>query len=273
MRAIYLDCFAGISGNMLLGAFLQAGVSADALQEELKKLPIQDEYALHIDNVQKNGICTVYVDVELEKEVHGHCHETEEPHGHEHSHDHAAGEHHEHAHHHSHRTWASIREMIESSSLTERVKAQSKAIFEHLAEAEGKIHGKPKDEVAFHEVGAVDSIVDIVGTAICLEQLAVERVMVSRVNTGSGFVSCAHGLMPVPAPATAELLRGFPSYHQGAEKELTTPTGAAVIRALATYEENMPQAFIVDKIAYGAGFWDLDIPNVLRLYLGDMPEE
>ena len=111
---------------------------------------------------------------------------------------------------------------------------------------------------------------DIVGAAICLDYLSIEKVMASRINTGSGFVNCVHGLMPVPAPATAELLRGFSTYHQGEEKELTTPTGAALVHTLATYEENMPKDFRVERIAYGAGFWDLTIPNVLRVYLGEM---
>ena len=243
MKAIYLDCFAGISGNMLLGAFLQGGVPVEHLREELNKLPLPDEYELQVENVSKNGISAVYVDVQID----GH-------------------------HHHHHRAWADIRKMIEDSCLSERVKQQSTAIFENLAVAEGKIHDRPKNEVAFHEVGAVDSIVDIVGAAVCLEYLSIEKVIVSRINTGSGFVKCAHGLMPVPASATAELLCGFPTYHQGAEKELTTPTGAALIHTLASYEENMPGNFRVERIAYGAGFWDLAIPNVLRVYFGEMKE-
>lgn len=160
--------------------------------------------------------------------------------------------------------------MIEACALSQRVKQQSIAIFENLAVAEGKIHDRPTNEVEFHEVGALDSIVDIVGCAICLEYLDVEKIFVSRINTGSGFVKCAHGLIPVPAPATAELLCGFPTYHQGAEKELTTPTGAALLHTLAHYEENMPKNFRVERIAYGAGFWELDIPNVLRVYFGEI---
>ena len=250
MKAIYLDCFAGISGNMMLGACLQGGVPREYLQAELSKLPLPDAYELRVSQVSKNGIASVYVEVLPE--------------------DHHPGENHgEHHHHHHHRAWADIRRLIEDSALSEKVKGQSIAIFENLAVAEGKIHNRPTDEVAFHEVGAVDSIVDIAGTAICLDYLAIEKVMVSPINTGSGFTKCAHGLMPVPAPATAELLRGFPTYHQGAEKELTTPTGAAIVHTLATYEENMPKDFCVERIAYGAGFWDLDIPNVLRLYLGE----
>ena len=248
MKAIYLDCFSGISGNMLLGAFLHAGVPAEHLKAELQKIPLPDVYEITIDKVTKQGISALYVNVSL-----AHQHEV-----------------HEEGHSHHHRTWADIRKFIDDSALSAGVKKQSKAIFENLAMAEGKIHNRAKDEVAFHEVGAVDSIVDIVGAVICLEYLEIEKVMVSAVNTGSGFVHCDHGILSVPAPATAELLKRFPVYHQGAEKELTTPTGAAFLYTLASYEENMPQNFQAEKIAYGAGYWDLEIPNVLRMYIGEV---
>lgn len=249
MKAMYLDCFAGISGNMMLGAFLQGGVPAEHLKEELAKLALPEAYEVRVENVSKNGISAPYVEVRIE----GHPAEEEDGH-----------------HHHHHRAWADIRRMIGDSALSEPVKKCSTAIFENLAAAEGKVHDRPRDEVAFHEVGAVDSIVDIVGAAICLDYLSVEKVLVSPINTGSGFVKCAHGLMPVPAPATAELLCGFPTYHQGEERELTTPTGAALVRTLATYAENMPREFRAERIAYGAGCWDLAIPNVLRVYFGEM---
>lgn len=251
MKAIYLDCFSGISGNMLLGAFLQGGVPVEYLKAELNKISLPDAYELKVDNVSKNGIASLYVDVLPE-----HHHEE---HGNDHSHE-----------HHHHRTWLEIHKLIDESSLSARVKEQSKDIFENLAVAEGKIHNRSKDEVAFHEVGAVDSIVDIVGAAICLEYLGIDKVMVSAINTGNGFVHCAHGIMPVPAPATAELLKGFPMYHRGAEKELTTPTGAAFLHTLATYEDNIPKTFHVEQIVYGAGSWDLEIPNVLRMYIGQL---
>ena len=159
--------------------------------------------------------------------------------------------------------------MIESSTLGDNVKKNSLAIFERLAEAEGKVHGLSADEVHFHEVGATDSIADIVGTAIALDYFGVEKIFASRVNTGSGFIECAHGTMPVPAPATAELLAGFPFYHAADEKEMTTPTGAAVIRALAEFADNLPGDFQPESVAYGAGTWELSIPNVLRMYLGE----
>ncbi|MBQ9366117.1 MAG: nickel pincer cofactor biosynthesis protein LarC [Schwartzia sp.] len=291
MRAIYLDCFAGISGNMLLGAFLQAGVPREHLEKELHKLILPEEFTLKVSDVSKNGIQAKYVDVILpdepvefsslsekhgdEHEHHQHHHaEDEENDGHGHRHDFGREMEHLHAHHHhAHRTMRDIRSMILESDLSGTVKKTSVAIFTCLAEAEGKIHGMPVDDVHFHEVGATDSIVDIVGCAICLEYLDVEKIFVSRVNTGSGFVECAHGTMMVPAPATAELLKGFASYHAADEKEMTTPTGAAVLHALATYSENMPQDFNPDTIAYGAGYWDLSIPNVLRMYLGDTTGE
>lgn len=253
MKAIYLDCFSGISGNMLLGAFLAAGVPEAYLRAELAKLPLQDAdaYVMQVMPVVKNGIAACYVDVELAESEHHNHHN-----------------HHEHHTHHAHRTMADIREMIESSELKERVKVCSLAIFEVLAEAEGKVHARSADMVTFHEVGAVDSILDIVGAAICLDYLGIERVFASKVNTGSGFVQCAHGLMPVPAPAVAELLRTWPSYHAGAEKELTTPTGAAFLRSQAAFSESLPEGFRADGVFYGAGTWDLDIPNVLRLYIG-----
>ena len=161
-----------------------------------------------------------------------------------------------------------IRSIIESSTLSLEVKKLSLLIFEKLAAAEGKVHNKPPEEVHFHEVGAVDSIVDIVGCAVCIDYLNIERVFVSKINVGSGFVNCAHGLMPVPAPATAELLAGFPTYRSSVEKELTTPTGAAIVAALAEHSIDLPNDFSVERIGYGAGTYDLEIPNVLRIYYG-----
>ena len=242
MRAVYLDTFAGISGNMLLGAFLQVGVPEAHLRNELQKLPLGEEYNIKISDVNKTGINAVYVDVELA---------------------------HRHHSHHTHRTMADIRTMLEESPLSTGIKQTSLAIFQTLAEAEGKVHGLSADEVHFHEVGAVDSIVDVVGTAVCLDYLEIDKIFAAKLNTGTGFVKCAHGLMPIPAPATAELLCGWPTYHQGTPSELTTPTGAAVVKTLAEYAMNLPDEFTAEKIAYGAGSHDLDFPNVLRLYLGE----
>ena len=263
MRAIYLDCFSGLSGNMLLGAFLAAGMPLETLEAELRRLPMAAEFRLKVSSVKKNGIAATYVDVELLGE--GHEHE----HAHEHSCEHGEGHDHAHAHEHAHRTMRDVRAILEHSSLSAEVKETSLKIFGALAQAEGKVHGVRPEDVHFHEVGAVDSIVDIVGTAICLDYLEIEKIFVSRVNTGSGTVHTQHGLMMVPAPATAELLRFFPTYHEGAAKELTTPTGAAVLAALAEFSDHVPADLLTECIAYGAGTWDLELPNVVRLYIGE----
>ena len=263
MRAIYLDCFSGLSGNMLLGAFLAAGMPLETLEAELRRLPMAAEFRLKVSSVKKNGIAATYVDVELLGE--GHEHE----HAHEHSCEHGEGYDHAHAHEHAHRTMRDVRAILERSSLSAEVKETSLKIFGVLAQAEGKVHGVRPEDVHFHEVGAVDSIVDIVGIAICLDYLEIEKIFVSRVNTGSGTVHTQHGLMMVPAPATAELLRLFPTYHEGAAKELTTPTGAAVLAALAEFSDHVPTDLLTECIAYGAGTWDLELPNVVRLYIGE----
>jgi hypothetical protein len=260
LNAIYLDCFAGISGNMLLGAFLQAGVPELYLRTELSKLSVADEFQLIITKVNKNGIEALYVEVDL-LQNHPETVTLNHHHNHVHSHEPVKG--------HLHRTMADIRRLIETSILELSVKKTSILIFETLAQAEGKVHGKPADEVHFHEVGAIDSIVDIVGTAICLHYLQIEKIFVSKLNVGGGFVKCAHGLMPVPAPATAELLQNIAFYGGTVEKELVTPTGAAVIKALADVDStDLPDGFKHTMVAYGAGTWDLVIPNVLRMYIG-----
>jgi hypothetical protein len=254
MRALYLDCFAGISGNMFLGAMLQAGVPVAYLEKELNKLPMADEFALDVKETQRKGIHSLYVEVNLL--AHGEKH-------HEHY------EHHDEEHHHAHRSMKDIRELIEKSSLNMAVKQQALAIFMEIAQAEGKVHGKPAEEVSFHEVGAVDSIVDIVGAAICLDYLEIERIFVSELTVGSGFVKCAHGLLPVPAPAVAELLIGWQTERGTEQKELVTPTGAGIVRALGVYSESLPKGFVTECIGYGAGSHELSIPNVLRAYLGE----
>ena len=259
MKALYLDCAAGISGNMFLGACLQLGVPEKYLRGELDKLNLPHEYYMDIADVSKNGIGATYVDVQTARDFESELERPNIRHLHRH----------EHIKNHSHRTFSDIKKIIDASELNDPVKTRSVAIFSVIAAAEGKVHQRNAESVTFHEVGAIDSIVDIIGCAICLDYLDVEKIFVSRINTGSGFVKCAHGLMPVPAPATAELLQGFKTYHFGAEKELTTPTGAAIVKTLAEYSADLPEDFMSEKIGYGAGSWDLDIPNVLRIYLGE----
>ncbi len=259
MKALYLDCAAGISGNMFLGACIQLGVPEKYLRAELDKLNLPRDFTIEISAVSKNGIGAAYVDVQLSKNFEDEFDRPNIRRLHRH----------EHAKNHTHRTFGDIKKIIDASDLNAAVKARALAIFNVIAQAEGKVHQCPAEEVTFHEVGAIDSIVDIVGCAICLDYFDAEKIFVSRINTGSGFVKCAHGLMQIPAPATAELLQGFKTYHFGAEKELTTPTGAAIVNALAEYSADLPEDFTSEKIGYGAGTWDLDIPNVLRVYLGE----
>ncbi len=285
MRIGYLECFAGISGDMLLGALVGVGVSPDLLQQTAKALNIGA--ALHIHHVDRSGIRSVKVDV-LENgkpaEAANHHHE-HESHSHEHSHKHTHADGHSHSHSHSHshagseashshehthgRSWAQIRELILHTSLPEDARALALTTFELLARAEGRIHGIPVEDVHFHEVGSVDTITDIVCGAVGLCSLGVERWQASAVNVGSGFVECAHGTFPVPAPATAELLKGIPTYAAGPKKELVTPTGAALLRALNCTFGDAPE-FAADAIGYGAGTRNPErFPNVLRLSLGE----
>ena len=242
---------------MFLGACLQLGVPEKYLRGELDKLNLTRDFSMEISDVSKNGIGAVYVDVQIPKTF-----DSERPNvRHIHRHEHMKN--------HSHRTFADVKKIIDAADFSAAVKNRALAVFGVIARAEGKIHQRAAEEVTFHEVGAIDSIVDVVGCAICLDYLDVQKIFVSRINTGSGFVKCAHGLMPIPAPATAELLQGFKTYSFGAERELTTPTGAAIVNALAEHSANLPEDFTSEKIGYGAGTWDLEIPNVLRVYLGE----
>lgn len=280
MKVLYYDCFSGISGDMNLAAMIDIGVDRDYLVNELLKLGL-DEYTIEIKEDNRKGITGTRVDVILKDYDHDHGHENNHEHDHEHNHEHEhIHEEHNHEHEHSeqdtphhHRNLNDIREIIEKSGLNDNVKRLSLSIFKKVAEAEGKIHGKPIEEVHFHEVGAVDSIVDIVGAAICFDYLKVDKVMASSVETGSGFVRCAHGMLPVPAPATAEILKGVPLKSRGVSFEATTPTGAAILKTV-TAEFTDAKEFKILKIGYGIGHKDAgDIPNVLRVFIGEKNEK
>lgn len=260
MKTLYLETFAGISGNMLLGALISLGVPFNYLKKELGKLNL-GAYELVCENVQKVGIKATYFNVNLETEEH---HEHAE-HEHEHIHEHI----HEHEHSHMHRHYADIVHILEHSAIDKDLQQRALAVFKNLALAESKVHGISVEEVHFHEVGAIDTIIDIVGSLLALDYLKVEQVLFSDITTGKGFVKCAHGLMPVPAPATAELLKTL-VHHQGdIDRELTTPTGAALALSLGRQCIDVPQGFQGTQIGYGAGTWDLAIPNVLRATLGE----
>ena len=274
MKILYYDCFAGISGDMHLGAMIDAGVDPHHLLAELKKLPL-DGYKVNITRDQRKSIEGTRVDIVVEGN-HGHHHH--HGHDHHHEHDHKDEHHHHHHdndghhHHHEHRNLADIKKIISDSSLPEKTKSRAMKMFLLIAEAEAKIHGVSVDEIHFHEVGAVDSIVDITGAAICLEYLNPDRILGSTIELGSGMVKCAHGLMPVPAPATAEILKNIPVKIGSTPHEATTPTGAAILAAnVDEFTDQMN--FKPLKTAYGIGQRDTELPNILRVYLGEMDEK
>ena len=241
----YFDLFSGISGNMVLGALVDLGLNLEKWKDQLSKLGLEDEYDIETKKTDKSGIGATYVEVKLT----GHHHE----HSHEHEHSHG-------------RNLDDIRNIIDNSDLNESVKEKSKEIFLNLAQAEAKIHGSDINEIHFHEVGAVDAIVDIVGSVLGMEMLNIDKIYASKVHTGTGFVNCEHGKMPVPAPATMELLAEIPIYSKGIEAEMVTPTGAAIINTLAEQFGSRDEMQIV-KSGYGAGSRDLPIPNLLRVNL------
>lgn len=283
MKIGYLECFAGISGDMFLGALVDAGVSPDLLQQTAHGLGIGAE--LKIYSVDRSGIRSTKVDVlengKLAEAIwsshsheHSHSHDHhhhDHNHPHTHSHDHSHSHDHEHQHGHKHgRSWAQIRGLITHAAiLPEDARALALETFRLLAEAEGKVHGIPVDEVHFHEVGAVDTILDIVCSAVGVCSLKIDRWYSTDVNIGGGTVECAHGTFPVPAPATAELLKGIPTYSAGLKKELVTPTGSALLRALKCSYGEAPR-MSTDAIGYGAGSRNPEkLPNVLRLSIGE----
>ncbi|MFO8008756.1 MAG: nickel pincer cofactor biosynthesis protein LarC [Candidatus Brocadiia bacterium] len=241
MRVGYLDCFSGISGDMFLGALVDAGVPLETIEGALCKLPVAG-WSLSAEPVMRSGITATRVAVELDE------HE-----------------------HHPHRGLGDVVEIIESGGLPEPVAERACAVFRNLAEAEAKVHNTDTDHVHFHEVGAVDAICDIVGTVAGLAELGIERLLHSPVRLGGGTVEAAHGRLPVPAPATAELLRGRPTAGGPVEVELTTPTGAALLKTLAEPAPYWPE-MTVELVAHGAGARDLrGLPNVLRLAVGTAP--
>ena len=241
MKIAWFDCFSGASGDMILGALVDAGLDTGALSAELGRLPLTG-YRIEAGKAARGGIAATKLSVIVD--AHG-------------------------TRHHHERGLRDILPMIEASALPEPVKRDAARIFTRLAEAEGEVHGKPAEEVHFHEVGAVDSIVDIVGAAAGLHLLGVERVGCSPFRLGTGTVTCAHGTLPVPAPATANLLRGMPVVPTDIPFELTTPTGAAILSTLAECVGAMPPCTI-RSVGYGAGTRDIPgRPNVLRVFIAD----
>jgi len=272
-RVMYFDCFSGAAGDMVLGALLDAGLPLDALRGALGSLSVGHE--LRVTRVLRAGLSATHVEVH---EHGGHTHAEAHPRGHEHSHHHPDGsdEHghnhshdHSHDHGHGHRSLHEIAHLIGHSSLSTAAKARAVAMFRRLAEAEAAIHDMPVEEVHLHEVGAVDSIIDIAGVAFALEWFGIDDIVSSPLNVGGGTVSIAHGTFPVPAPATLRLLHGVPVYSGEIQAELVTPTGALVMSEYARSFGPMP-ALSVERIGYGAGTKDFaKVPNVLRVVIGE----
>ncbi|MBZ5541446.1 MAG: nickel pincer cofactor biosynthesis protein LarC [Acidobacteriia bacterium] len=240
MKLAYFDCFSGISGDMTLGALVDAGCPLEQLREGLAGLRLAG-WEISAEKVWKNGMSATWVRVKAEDQQ-------------------------------KHRSLSTILEMIEKSGLGQPVRERATAIFQRLGEAEAKVHDAPLEKIHFHEVGAVDSIVDIVGASIGFAALGIERFACSPLNVGSGTVKTAHGLLPVPAPATAELLRGKPTYSTGVPREMVTPTGAAIVATLCAEFGAQPR-MNTSAIGYGAGTSDLPgQPNVVRLLVGEAAE-
>jgi pyridinium-3,5-bisthiocarboxylic acid mononucleotide nickel chelatase len=264
MKTIYFECFSGASGDMLLGALVDLGIDVAVLEREILGVDLGD-IRLRVSSVNRSGIAATKVDVVVDGLVereHGRVEAADSG-----SHDHED----EHDHHHGSggRHLREILDLIAASNLAENTKTRASRIFERLGDAEAKIHGTTPDDVHFHEVGAVDAIADIVGVCVGLELLGVERVVCSPINVGGGTVTFSHGTYPVPAPAALELLRGVPIYSGEVQKEMITPTGAAILTTLADGYGPMP-ALRVERVGYGAGFRDEPHhPNVARAVLGE----
>ncbi len=240
MKTLYFDCFAGISGDMTLGALLDAGVSLDDLKAHLRTLPLSG-WDITTERLSKHALAATKATVTTDES-------------------------------HAHRGLSDILKIIVAGDFDEEIKVSSMEAFTRLADVEAKIHSKTVDDVHFHEVGAVDAIIDIVGSMIGIHLLGIEKCYGSRVHVGTGFVRAAHGQIPLPAPATAAILRGVPTFSQGIESELTTPTGAAILTTLCDSFGPLP-AMTTEAIGYGAGDRDLPIPNLLRVFVGEMIED
>src|SRR5687768_432570 len=237
MKTLYFDCFAGASGDMILGAMVAAGVDPNYLREQLALLHV-DGFSINFETVNRSGLSATYARVET-------------------------------AHEHKHRHLSDIKQIIEASGLSEPVKQRAVQIFTRLAEAEARVHNEPVDHVHFHEVGALDAIVDVVGAAICFDYLKIDRFVCSPLHVGSGMVQMAHGRFPIPPPAVAELLKGVPFYSADVKGELLTPTGAAIITTVCCDYGPIPR-IKTDRTGYGAGTRQYEnFPNVLRVLIGD----
>lgn len=238
MKIAYFDCFSGISGDMILGALVDAGAPFDKLKEGLAQINVEG-YIITASTVQRKGVKATKIDVVINsRDLPG-------------------------------RPFKDLREIISNSPLDTNVRDKSLSILQRLAEAEAIVHNYPLEDVHFHEVGHIDTIVDVVGSVYALQLLGIDRVIASPIDTGGGYVEMSHGTFPIPAPVTAELLKGVPLYSSGIERELTTPTGASIITTITSSFNPLPEMRL-SNVGYGAGGWDLsEKPNVLRVFVGE----
>lgn len=284
-KSLYLECYSGISGDMTVAALLDLGADQKVLMDVLESLPVQG-FEIKVSRVKKSGIDACDFDVILDKELDGHDHDMEYLHGHERKHSHEYGhdheeehsdervhshveEHsHEHHHPHQHRGMNEIRQIINSAKMTGGARKTALAIFEILAKAEAKAHNVPVEEVHFHEVGSVDSIVDILSAAVCLDNLGITEVIVPVLYEGTGTIRCQHGILPVPVPAVANIVQqtGLNVKITQVQGELVTPTGAAIVAAIRTTDK-LPENFMIEKTGIGAGKRTYECPGILRAML------
>lgn len=289
MRSLYLECYSGISGDMTVGALLDLGADQKVLEKALASLLIQG-FQTEVTRVKKSALdaCDFLVKLDAEhenhdhnmnylyghhhgEEHHEHCHDHVHDDDHTHTHEHddhdAHGEetHDHHHHHHEHRGMKEIMEILEQAELTDGARRLAKKVFTILGEAEAKAHGTTLDQVHFHEVGAIDSIVDIVSAAVCFDNLGIEQVIVPFLCEGSGTVRCQHGILPIPVPAVANIATAnrLRLRMTGAKGEYVTPTGAAIVAAVRT-SEKLPETFVIEKIGLGAGKREQELPGILR---------
>ena len=270
-KALYFDCASGISGDMSVAALLDLGADKKMLLDTLDSFKLSG-YKIEISEVEKSGIAACDFNVLLDKEHENHDHDMEYLHGDNHEHSHAECHHeHEHQHsahtlHHEHRSLPDILTILENSSMTAGAKAMASKIFEILAEGEARAHRVPKEQVHFHEVGAVDSIVDIAAFAICMDFLGYEEVFLPVLKEGQGTIRCQHGILPIPVPATSNIVctHKLPLSILPVQGELVTPTGAAIAAAITT-SYTLPEIFQINKIGVGAGKREYEVPGILRV--------
>lgn len=267
-NTLYLDCRSGISGDMTVAALLDLGADQEVLMKALRSLPVQG-FRVEISRVVKAGLDVCDFNVILDQAHENHDHDMEYLHGHSHGgEDSEHGHHHEKAHEHEHRGMPEIRRIIDGAEITDRARTIAVRIFEILAKAEAKAHGVPEDQVHFHEVGAVDSIVDIISAAVCLDDLDITETVIPFLCEGKGTVRCQHGILPVPVPAVVNILEAhkIPVEMTGVEGELITPTGAAIAAAIGT-SDRLPGRFVIKKTGIGAGKRSYERPSLLRVML------